>query len=88
MSALKVGDPVRYYCNSQMRMRDGVITAVDVAVEHLWEWADHGTVFQSPHPNAGATHPLGVEINGSLTRSYIGNGSGDVGGYDKSMVAA
>lgn len=85
---IKVGDRVSYYCASQMSTRAGIITAVDVPVEHIWEWAEHGTVMHSPHPGPGRTHPLGVQINGSLTRPYYGNGRGVLGAYDKSKVCA
>lgn len=88
MSRIAVGDMVNYYCNSQMTMREGVVTAIDVPVEWLWEWAAHGTVMQSPHREPGATHPLGIEINGSMTRPYYGSGQGKVGAYDKSKVAS
>jgi hypothetical protein len=90
MTKIAVGDKVNYYCNSQMTMRDGVVTAVDVPVEWLWEWAEHGTVMQSPRvdPKEGtrAQRPLGVQINGNLTRPYWGGGLGLVGDYDKSKV--
>ena len=87
MRNIQVGDTVRYYCNSQMRLRDGTVTAVDVSVEWLWHWQERGTVMQSQHRHEGATHPLGVEIGGSLTRPYYGDGTG-TGGYDKSRVSA
>jgi hypothetical protein len=87
---LCVGDKVTYYCASQMTLREGTVTAVDVPVEHLWHWPEHGTVMQSPHrPNKpGEEHPLGVQINGSLVRPYYGSGTGQSGTYDKSRVAA
>ena len=77
--ALTIGGKVRFYCPTDMRMREGTVTAVDVPVTWLWEWPEHGTVMQSPHRHHGAVNPLGVEIDGGLARPY---------GRDKSEVQA
>ena len=89
---IKIGDKVRYYCNSQQCMREGVVSAVDVEVAHEWEFAAKGTImkcpaFDRPAPT-GAIHPLGVEINGSLTRAYYGSGKAELGSYDKARICA
>lgn len=70
MSNLKVGDSIVYYCTTDMRHKKGAVTAVDVEVKWLWEWHEKGTVFYSERKRQGAKHPLGIEINGSLTRPY------------------
>lgn len=90
MRNIQIGDKVRYYCNSQMCLREGTVTAVDVEVMHLWAWEQSGTVINCPNssPKPGAVHPLGVEINGSLTRQYYGSGSGVLHDYDKTRAVA
>lgn len=77
---ISIGDSVRYFCFTDGCLREGIVTAVDVPVEWLWEWAEHGTVMQSRHKQNGAAHPMGVQINGSLARPYYRN--------DKSRVQA
>lgn len=74
MNALEIGDKVMFYCRTNMFARVGVVTALDVEVKHQWHYeAECGTTMVSNRdgkPETNAYHPIGVEVDGSLTFSY------------------